>query len=242
MAELLFYEKVTILDREKHRTLRLKALGDHRYAAKAHAIPLMAAEYVEASREYPIVFARTPEGKMLSLALTGTQQGENLYLDADGRWDARYIPAFVRRYPFVFAETGPDQLTACMDESFPGFSQTEGEALFRDNGESTPFMQGYFDLLTECQRQTVLTESFLKKLEASGVLMEAQMRAETPDGRCAQLQGVLVVDSNKFQGLPPETLKEWFLSGELGLVYAHLFSLGNIVELARRMPLTGRPD
>ncbi len=124
-----FTKNVAVLDREKHSTLRIKPTGDHHFAAKAHAIPLVAAEYVDAGREYPIVFARTTDGKLISFALTGARQDENLYLDANGLWDARYIPAFVRRYPFVFAETGPEQLTVCIDESFPGFNDTEGETL-----------------------------------------------------------------------------------------------------------------
>lgn len=236
MPELLFYENVAAIGRERHGKHRVKPLGDHGFAATAHAVPLVVAEYVEASREYPIVFARTPDGQMLSLALTGTQVGQNHYLDENKRWNARYVPIFVQRYPFVFAQTGPDQLTACIDESYPGFNTEEGEMLFDTDGGPTPFMKAVFDLLTEYQRQVTLTNAFVKKLEASGLLMEAELRAATHDGQHAQIKGVLVVDAKKFRCLPEAQLQEWFASGELGLVYAHLFSLGNIAELVRRMP------
>lgn len=131
---------------------------------------------------------------------------------------------------------GPDQLIACVDEGYPGFNKKEGEALFDRDGEPTPFMKGILDLLTEFQRQETLTEAFVKKLESSGILMETELRAISHDGLRAQIKGVLVVDAKKFQCLPEAQLKEWFTSGELGLVYAHLFSLGNITELVRRMP------
>lgn len=237
MAELIFYERVAVLDREKHKNLKLQPKGNQAFAAKTHAVPLVAAEYADAGREYPIVFSRTPEGKLLSLAVTGVRQDENLFVDGDGVWQARYIPAFVRRYPFVFAATGEEQLTVCIDESYPGFGDKEGNAIFEDGGEPTPYMKGIFDLLVEYQRQAVFTENFLKKLDASGLLTTAELRAETPTGERAQLQGVLVVDGKKFESLPEATLKEWFASGELGAVYAHLFSLGNVQELARRLPV-----
>jgi hypothetical protein len=36
--------------------------------------------------------------------------------------------------------------------------------------------------------------------------------------------------------LPDATLKDLFVSGEVGLIYAHLLSLGNLLELLRRQP------
>jgi hypothetical protein len=136
----------------------------------------------------------------------------------------------------VFAQTGPDQLTACIDESYPGFNEEEGEELFDKDGGATSFMKGIFDLLTEFQSQVTLTDTFVKKIEASGLLIETELRAVSHDGQSAQIKGVLVVDAKEFQCLPDPQLKEWFSSGELGLIYAHLFSLGNISELVRRMP------
>ena len=40
--------------------------------------------------------------------ILGGEKDQNLYLDDAGKWTARYIPAFVRRYPFVFAQTGTE--------------------------------------------------------------------------------------------------------------------------------------
>lgn len=241
MTTLLIYQDAVALDRKRHSKLKLKPLGNARFAAAAHAVPLVAVEFGEAAREYPIVFARGvveggKPGELLCYALTGTRENENLYLDADGQWGAHYIPAFIRRYPFVFAHTGPDQLTVCIDETYPGFDESEGEPLFDGTGEPAAPLRGALELLTDFQHQAQLTETFLKKLDAADILMETQLRADFPDGRHALVQGLLVVDETKLKLLPSATVQEWFASGELGLIYAHLLSLGNLAQLVQRMP------
>jgi hypothetical protein len=255
MTSLLIYQDAVMLDRERHRHLKLKAQAHARFAAAVHAVPLVAIEFAQAIRDYPIVFARGAAqvdpagdssgehpGELLCFALTGLHEGHNLFLNAQGKWDAQYIPAFIRRYPFVFAQTGPDQLSVCIDESYPGFDDSEGEPLFDDAGEPAPLLKNALDLLTDYQRQIQLTAAFLAKLDAANILMQAEMRADFVDGRHAQVQGLWVVDESKLKQLPPATLQDWLATGELGLVYAHLLSLGNLSRLVQRMaPVASAP-
>ena len=244
MTTLLIYQNTVTLDRERHRHLKLKGLDTLRFAAAVHAVPLVAVEFAEVAREYPIVFARgaavdDKPGELLCYALTGLHEGQNLFLDAAGQWAAQYVPAFIRRYPFVFAETGPDQLSVCIDESYAGFNDAEGEPLFDEAGEPAAALKNELDLLTDYQRQVQLTGAFLKKLDAANLLMQSELRADFPDGRNALVQGLLVVDEAKLKQLPADTLQAWLASGELGLLYAHLLSLGTVKQLVQRMaPLT----
>jgi len=240
MTTLLIYQNAVTLDRERHRQFKLKAQDTLRFAAAVHAVPLVAVEFAEAAREYPIVFARgatvdDKPGELLCYALTGLHEGENLFLDANGKWTAQYVPAFIRRYPFVFAQTGPDQLSVCIDESYSGFDESEGEPLFDDSGEPAALLKNALDLLTDYQRQVQLTGAFLQKLDAADILMQAELRADFADGRNALVQGLLVVDEAKLKQLPGDALPDWLASGELGLLYAHLLSLGNVKQLAQRM-------
>ena len=240
MTTLLIYQDAVALDRERHRHLKLKAQGHARFAATVHAVPLVAVEFAPASREYPIVFARgaavnEQPGELLCYALTGLHEGQNLFVDAAGQWNARYVPAFIRRYPFVFAHTGADQLSVCIDESYPGFDDSEGEPLFNDAGEPATALQNALDLLTDYQRQIQLTGAFLKKLDAAGILMQAELRADFADGRNALVQGLLVLDEAKLKQLPADTLQAWLASGELGLLYAHLLSLDNLQQLVQQL-------
>lgn len=241
MTTLQIYQDAVTLDRARHRHLKIKGQNHALFAATLHAVPLVAVEFAPAVREYAVVFARgaaqgDQPGELLCYALTGLHEGQNLFLDASGHWAAQYVPAFIRRYPFVFAQTGADQLSVSIDKSYPGFDDSEGEPLFDDAGEPAAALKNALDLLTDYQRQVQLTAAFLKKLDAADILMPADLRADFADGRNALVQGLLLVDEAKLKQLPVATLQDWLASGELGLVYAHLLSLANFQQLIQRMP------
>jgi hypothetical protein len=235
-ASPLFYQRVVALDGNLHSKLKLSAQPDLKFSARSPVVPLLCVEFTEAAREYPIAFLRGANNAWVPVALTGAPDGDNVYMDAHGRWNARYVPAYVRRYPFVVAQLAPEQLTVCIDEAYAGFNESEGTALFEEGGGASSTLRQIVANLAEYQRQAQLTESFMQRLDAAGLLMEANAQAKLSDGRGLMLKGFWIVDEARFRALPEATLKQWFASGELGLVYAHLSSLGNLLELLRRQP------
>src|SRR5580693_6407033 len=130
----LFYKSVVALDRQAHARLKVRPPDNFAFTENAPLVPLLTAEFAPISREYPIVFM-SDESTVIPVALTGMPQGKNLFLDAKGLWDARYVPAYVRRFPFVFAETAPEQYTVCIDTTSDLLDEKEGVALFESNGE-----------------------------------------------------------------------------------------------------------
>ena len=238
----LFYNRLVMLDRQAHARLRFRAPEEFAFAASAAMVPLLGAEFAPAAREYPIVFMSEDQGKtFFPVALTGMPQGRNLFVDEKGTWSARYVPAYVRRYPFVFAETAPDQFAVCIDPSSNCLDETRGTPLFESNGEPSAAMQDTVKRLGDYQRAMLLTRAFMEKLAAANVLMDANAKADLPDGRSMVWRGFSTVDETRFRELPEATLKEWFGSGELGLIYAHLISLGNLGELLRRHVVNSPP-
>jgi len=236
MASLLFYKNVVPLNKDLHANLKLKASSNASYALNTTVIPIVASEFVEISKHMPIAFLRLEDGGLLPVALVGFPNQKNVFLDANQNWVTSYVPAFVRRYPFIFAETGPDQLTLCLDMDYSGLNETEGQALFETvagNVEPSQFVNNALQMVSEYQRQHILTTGFAKKLDALGVLVESTAKANLPNGEAVELSGFLVVDLDKLRQISDETIKELFLTGELELIYAHLHSLGNILELLR---------
>ena len=236
MASLLFYKNVVPLNKDLHANLKLKSSNNSSYALDTTVIPIVASEFVEVSKHMPIAFLRLEDGGLLPVALVGFPNQKNVFLDASQNWVTSYVPAFVRRYPFIFAETGPDQLTLCLDMDYSGLNENEGEALFETvagNVEPSQFVNNALQMVSEYQRQHILTTQFAKKLDALGVLVESTAKANLPNGEAVELSGFLVVDLDKLRQISDETIKELFLTGELELIYAHLHSLGNILELLR---------
>ncbi len=231
MPSLLFYDKPTALNKTVHKDYKLKSDGkDFRFADHTNSVILAGVEFTEAAKEYPVVFAQAGES-MVPVALLGLRNDENLFVDKDGHWSARYIPAFVRRYPFVLAETSEDgQRMVCIDEGFDGFGEKEGEPLF-EKGEPTPLLKQAIDFLEEYQRQYVRTEKFLQRLRGLDLLKSLNAKIDMADGQQFGLSGLMVVDEKKLLELDEASALEFFKSGELAWVYCHLMSLGNMATL-----------
>lgn len=235
MSSLLFYQKPVALNREQHKSARIGVIADYGFARNANSVVLNTVEFVEVCKEYPVVFAKTGD-RYTPVALLGLRENENLFVNGEGKWDARYIPAFVRRYPFVLAETGGAELTVCVDEASPAFNAAAGQPLFDEAGRNTPFLDNALGFLNAFQAEVKRTESFASRLASLGLLTEMSAKAELADGRKLLLNGLYVVDEAKLQGLGQSEIQALVKSGDAGWIYAHLISLTNVSRLTDRMP------
>ncbi len=238
MSDAMYYEKPVLLDRDKHRKRRVLPSTGFGFARKANSLYLAAAEFAEACKEYAIVFTRGAEGKgaIVPVAMLGLRSRENLFVDEHDQWSAGYIPAFVRRYPFVLAElAGQPSMGVCIDEAFAGLGDREGEALFDAQGNNTPFLQNALDFLNRYQAEYTRTEAFCRRLEQAGLLTEMNAKADLVDGRSFTVNGLLVVDEKRLLALPDAVALSLFRAGELHLVSLHLASLPNMKKLVDRM-------
>lgn len=229
---MAIYQRFVALNKDKHHNHKLKLISDLSFTSDLQTVPLLPTEFMEAAKEYPIVFVKQGQGKadVQSVLLLGLTNGENLFVTADGTWKARYIPAFIRRYPFILAQTGQDQLTVCVDSEFPGFNETEGTPLFNEHGE-TDFLKNMIQFVTDFHRDAQLTNAFAAKLQALDLLDEKNLKAELNDGREFLVNGFFVINEEKLHKLDATKVHELFSTGELALIYAHLISLSNLNRL-----------
>ncbi|HXD08203.1 MAG TPA: SapC family protein, partial [Burkholderiaceae bacterium] len=147
MSLSTLYRNPVPLDRTQHRGKRIRTLSDFSLASKANAMFLACGEFSEACKEYVIAFLPVsdaqgnPTQDVTPVAVLGLRQDENLYVEANGRWDARYLPAYMRRYPLSYARTAEEQNSVMVDADWEGFNDTEGELLIEENGEPAPYLQ-----------------------------------------------------------------------------------------------------
>ena len=239
MAEVLFYERPVPLNRTQHKDLRLKGIPSLQFAAAAHSVPLTGAEFPAAARDLPILFAGQTMEDAGPMALLGLRQNENLLVDANGQWaPGIYVPAFVRRYPFILAEKPAgaegDDFTVFLDESYAGFGSDEGERLFKEDGTDSEMLANAVGFLGEFQQQVVRTHAFMDQLRKHQLLEPRNIRLEK-DGKAINLNGLFVVNEEKLRQLDEKTAHEFLQEGVLGWIYAHLLSLPNIDRLAQRL-------
>ena len=237
MSTFAFYKKVVALNSDVHRNLKFAGNEvDFSFARDTTAVLLAGVEFAEAGREYPIVFIRGQDKQMRPVALLGVRNNENLFVDEQGKWDARYIPAFVRRYPFVMADGGANgQLVVCIDESCPALNAKQGELLINAEGKLEPRMNEVMQFLNNFQQEFVRTEAIAKQLDDLGLFVQQGARFDTPAGETFQLNDFYLIDEAKFGQIADDKLPQLFRSGALGMAYLHLASLGNMRKLLDRL-------
>lgn len=234
MTQLLFYENVAPVSSQRHAQLSIER-PNFAFAARVNSVPLTAVEIPAAALEYTIVFAGNEEA-VAPVVVLGLEGGKNLYVKEDGSWNAKYIPAFVRRYPFVFSQSEDKQtFTLCVDESWNGCNADgRGERLFTETGEKSEYLDRMLEFLKEYQKHFALTQTYCKRLKDLGLLEPMKAEFTLPSGERRALGGFMAVNRTKLKELPAEKLAELVRTDELELTYCHLLSLNNFRQMAER--------
>ena len=235
-SQLLIYESAVPVTANKHGDWSLEMANDFGFSKGVNSVPLMAVEFPNAASEYAIVFSGTKDA-VIPAVILGMRTDENLYLTEVGGWQAKYVPAFVRRYPFVFAISDDGKkFTLCIDESFPHFNQEgRGERLFGEDKKPTPYVERVLKFLEQYQIEFQRTQAFCKRLLELDLLEPMRAQAELGTGEKLSLGGFMAVNRDKAKALPPEKLAELAKSDELELLYLHLHSMRNFPAMANRL-------
>lgn len=239
-TQQLFYETVVPVSSKRHGQWSVDRSDGYAFSRKVNSVPLMGIEFHVAAAEYPIVFSGNDE-TVMPVVLLGIHSQENLYIDPQGGWQARYIPAFIRRYPFVLS-TGEDnqQFTLCIDEAHAGCNEEgRGDRLFADDGQRTPYVDNLLNFLKDYQHQIQQTQVFCRQLKALGLLEPMQAQLSFPEGGRLSLRGFQVVSRDKLKALAPEVLAELARSNAMELIYLHLESMRNFENLVKRAQVAG---
>lgn len=236
-TQLLIYGQVEAVNKQRHVDWSIKAGNNYGFAKQVNSVPLMAVEFPHAADEYSIVFAGAGN-EILPVVIMGVREDENLYVSEAGEWQADYVPAFIRRYPFVFASTDDGStLTLCLDEEYEGCNQEgRGERLFDAEGEQTQYLSKVLDFLQDYQNHYQRTQAFCQKLAELDVFEEMGAKFTLPSGEERTLTGFKVVNRDKLKAIPQEELAALMANDGLELIYLHLQSMRNLNKVLQNMP------
>lgn len=233
--QLLIYESAVPLSSARHGEVSFEPVAGYAFASGINAVPLTAIEFPAAASEYAIVFVASGEDVM-PVAVLGVRPDQNLFLSADSRWDAKYVPAFVRRYPFVFSSSEDQQtLTLCIDETHPGFNSAgRGERLFGDDGKPSDYVGRVLGFLREYQTHFERTRLLGRRLKDLGLLEPTEAVVTLPGGEQVPIRGFLAVSRDKLRSLDGADLSTLAKSDDLELIYHHLASMRNFNDVKDR--------
>ncbi len=231
----LFYSSLVPLSSQLHPHHGLSRRADVQFTSVTHAIPVTVDEFAVAQRHYPIVFGLgdNPAPR----ALLGLNEGRNLYVDAAGRWQPdAYMPAFVRRYPFMLAKLNPqaEELSLCFDDSAGIVVENGVEPLF-DGDQPSEVTKGVLAFCEQFEQAIFRTRGFMDELLKLDLLIDGEVTIQQPGmPEPAIYRGFRMVAEEKLQKLRGDQARKMVQNGMMGLIYAHLFSLSQITGLFER--------
>lgn len=239
-AQMLIYESATPVSHARHGQWSVEVGADFAFSKHVNSVPLMAVEFPNAASEYSIVFAGT-EAAVVPAVILGMRNDENLYLAEQGGWKAKYVPAFVRRYPFVFSTSEDGKtFTLCIDEAFSGFNQKgRGEPLFDADKKPSPYVAKVLKFLEQYQIEFLRTQAFCKKLAELKLLEPMRAQANLGSGEKLSLGGFMAVNRDRVKALAADKLAELAKTDELELLYLHLHSMRNFSDMGNRLAASG---
>jgi hypothetical protein len=226
MPALSLFQEPVLLDRKEHMSLRLKKAFDLDFAKDINSVPLAGFEFFETSRDFPVVFAKSGDSEFIPLVLLSLRSKSHM-LGPD--WKGVYIPAAIRRYPFALTDG-----KVLFDKRAPELQEKEGEALFKENGENSDFLNRIIEFLGHVEHQFKHTRDYCKACVEHDLLTPFKAQVEFEKGKRMRFDNFSVIDVKKLNQLPEGQVKDWFYKGWLAWSYAHLHSLGAMSRLIRR--------
>ncbi|MDG2534980.1 SapC family protein [Sphingomonas sp. HITSZ_GF] len=239
----LFYNDILPLSSQQHADFRIRAADKAPFLAKQHAVPVTVEEFPLVQRFMPIVFSQGEEP--VPLALMGLNEGINTFFDEDGSLNETnfYVPAYIRRYPYLLARLRPDsdELSLCFDPTSDTVGAfEEGDALFVD-GEPSDVTKGILQFNEQFEQAGARTGQFMKELKDLELLIDGEVTIQ-PEGSAQPFvyRGFMMIDENKLNEMRGDQLRKIVQNGMLPLIYAHLFSLGLMRDIFGRQVRQGK--
>lgn len=240
----LLYEGLEPISREKHGKMKLRRMDKVPAAGRTHAVPITVEEFGLAQRFFPIIFSAGDEP--VPLALMGLNEGINTFLDEDGLPIVNdiYIPAYLRRYPFMLARLNPDseELSLCFDPTSDTIGDfKDGEPLFDKDGKPTEVINDLLRFSEQFEAAGRRTAFFMQELKDMDLLMEGEVAIQ-PEGMEQPFvyRGFQMVNEEKFRELSGDKLRKMNQNGMLPIVMAHLFSLALTRDIFLRQVRLGK--
>ena len=239
----LFYKGLEPLSSETHKDYRMRIQDRAPFLVGQHAIPVTVDEFPLVQRHMPIIFSVGEDA--IPLGLMGLNEGVNVFVDDEGKLteDTFYVPAYVRRYPFMLAKLRPDaqELSLCFDPTADAIGAfDDGEPLFTGS-EPSDVTKNVLQFNESFEQAGQRTQQFMAELKELNLLMDGEVSIQPDNGDQPFIyRGFQMVNEEKLRDLRGDQLRKINQSGLLPLLHAHLFSLSLMRDVFARQASLGK--
>ena len=237
----LFYNDLVLLSTQEHASWKSRSTDKAIWLKDVNTVPLTVEEFPLAQRNFPIVFSAGDNP--FPIALMGMNEGVNVFVEDDGTVPTPiYMPAYVRRYPFLLARIQPEseELSLCVDPTSDLVGEfDDGEPLF-NGSEPSDSCRNTLQFCEQFEIAGQKTANFMAELEKHNLLMDGELNIDVGGDQPFNYRGFRMVDENKLREVRGDILRGWNQSGLLALIYAHLFSLDLVRDIFSRQVAQGK--
>lgn len=220
---------IVVLNNQAHRDLRVQAAASARFGDNRHFVSVVLGEFSLLAVHCPILFAKDADtGAFYCGAMLGFDEQENLFLKEGGGYEG-YRPLNLQRDPFFVSgsELG-------IDLDSPRVGAPDGQALFTDAGEPTPYLESVMAAFREIKPGLERTKVFIATLLELKLIEPVDVNISFDDGATRDLVGLYTINQEALRGLPDDKVVELFRRGYLQLIYLMIASLKQIPIMAQK--------
>lgn len=227
------FNTIVPITKQEHQNKKVKPTNGFKFVQNVHLASVMVHEFSRVAPIYPIVFLEdTKKDEFRPVVMLGLEAGENLFVE-DGNWNASYVPAIIRRYPFALASINDEnKYTVCIDSSSEFINDTEGEPLFDSNGEPSQAMEKVKQYLVQLQQMENFTVAFCKYMQEKNMFTPLNMKVKVGE-EIKNITGAYIINEERLASLSSEIFLDLREKKYLAVIYSHLSSLGQIERLLK---------
>ena len=225
------YNNLEAINKVTDKDVSIKEVKDYSFSKEQMNSPITISEFYEACKDYPIFFVKDNNNSWMATVMLGYKEKENTFVNEKGTWTKhKYIPAHIRRYPFIFVtDNKSSQLTLGVEKDYKIKSQKEeNRKLFDKDGNNSEFLNGILGFLNHYHKDSLETASFIKQLNEWELLEEKNAKVVISKDEQYNVNGFYVVNEEKLKHLSKKRKEELFNKNVTPLITAHLISLSNI--------------
>jgi hypothetical protein len=224
-------ENIKILNKKEHQSLKYTPVTDFSFAKSLTIIPITYSEVKHLCCLYPVVITEIDGNDTLAI-ITGLKD-HNIAIDENGKFRGKYIPAYLRKYPFILVnDTENEKLLLGLKDDADCFDNDEGEALYDAQGNVMPLVENIMSLLKNFESEIQITKNILTKFKEQHLLEPSQIKVNLDDTEHT-IGGFSVIDKELFLTLEDQFLADAVKNGWTEFIELHRLSLNNLSILTK---------
>jgi len=222
------YKNIEILDKKKHNKTKFNTVNTQEVAKNIGIVPLGVDEILDMSCVAPVLISGGDMGEFI--AFTGISKDLTIYKSS-----SLYLPRFVQTYPFmnivVKDENQNYNTVIAIDNDKEYVGAKKQNSVLQKNGELEKVANEKVELVKKLDQQRNISKIVIKELKRLDLLIQKSLKIKTQSGEQTILEEFYIVNKEKLLKLDDATLATWAKKGWMGIIDAHIKSLGNFQKL-----------